>query len=244
MSAIRSLELAPPDAEKIAQVLKDRGLLLSFTTPGSLGSELFTDFLTRFWTYDKSPYVEEKLAHGQRLTHEHCYHSLARVRRHWFPKFKGKRLAEIAKADIKAFSVTLANPKLGLAPNTRNRILIVGTTPLRWAYDNGLICADITAGLVTFSGANKKRGILTPEEAARIFQLEWPDERARVASLVAAMTGLRISEIRALRAEVSTSSCSRSAMAGRPEMASRPRRMARPLGCPCCPTCGLPSSSS
>jgi integrase len=201
LSAIRSIDLTTPDAEKIAQVLKDRGLLISFTAPGSLGSELFTDFLTRFWTYEKSPYVEEKLAHGQRLTHEHCYHSLARARRHWFPKFKGKRLAELTKADIKAFSVSLASPKLGLAPGTRNRILIVGTTPLRWAYDNGLICTDITVGLVTFSGANKKRGIPTPEEAARIFQLDWTDERAKVASLVAATTGLRISEICALRAE-------------------------------------------
>lgn len=32
-----------------------------------------------------TPDAEKKLAHGQRLTHEYCYHSLARARRHQFP---------------------------------------------------------------------------------------------------------------------------------------------------------------
>ena len=201
LAAIRAEEMTPSDAERIAEALKARGLLLSYTTPGSRGAELFTDFLIRFWTYDKSPYIAEKLAHGQRMTHEHCEHSLGRVRLHWFLTFKGKRLAELTKNDIKAYSVSLADPRLMLAPGTRNRILVAGTTPLRWAYENGLIGSDITAGLVSFSGTSKQRGVLTPEETATLFRLEWEDNRAKVASLVAATTGLRISEIRAIRAE-------------------------------------------
>jgi len=201
VAAVRTEDLTASDAERIAEALKTRGLLLSYTTPGSRGAELFTDFLTRFWTYDKSPYIGEKLAHGQRMTHEHCEHSLGRVRLHWFNAFKGKRLAELTKNEIKAFSVSLADPKLMLAPGTRNRILVAGTTPLRWAYENGLIGTDITAGLVSFSGTSKERGVLTPEEAAALFRLEWEDNRAKVASLVAATTGLRISEVRAIRAE-------------------------------------------
>ena len=201
LAAVRTETLTASDAGRIAEALKSRGLLLSYTTPGSRGAELFTDFLTRFWTYDRSPYIAEKLAHGQKMTHEHCEHSLGRVRLHWFPAFKGKRLAELTKNDIKAFSVSLASPKLALAPGTRNRILIAGTTSLRWAYENGLIGTDITAGLVSFSGTSKERGVLTPDEVAELFRLEWADHRAKVASLVAATTGLRISEVRAIRAE-------------------------------------------
>jgi len=201
LAAVRTEELTTSDAARIAEALKARGLLLTYSTPGSPGAELFTDFLTRFWSYDKSPYIAEKLAHGQRMTHEHCEHSYSRVRLHWFPAFKEKRLAELTKNDIKDFSISLASPGLDLAPGTRNRILVAGTTPLRWAYDNGFIGTDITAGLVSFSGSSKERGVLTPEEAAELFKLEWTDHRGKVASLVAATTGLRISEVRAIRAE-------------------------------------------
>jgi integrase len=201
LAAVRTEELTSSDAEKIAQALKARGLLLSYVTPGTQGAELFNDFLTRFWTYDKSPYVAEKLAHGHRMTREHCQHSLGRARLHWFPVFKGKRLADLTKADIKAFSTLIADGKHFLAPATLNRVLLTGTGPLRWAYENGLIASDITAGLVTYSGEGKKRGVLSPEEAKDLFALPWDNNLARIGNLVAATTGLRLGEIRALRSE-------------------------------------------
>jgi integrase len=202
LSTVRSATLTPKDAEKIAETLKVRGLLLSFSVPGGPGAELFTDFLTRFWTYDKSPYIAEKLAHGQRITKEHCTHSLGRVKLHWFPSFNGKRLAELSKGDIKDFSLSLASEKTDLAPASINAIMIAGTAPLRWAYENGLISEDITKGLVTFAGKSRKRGILTPDEAQALLALNWgTDKRAYVASMVSATTGLRAGEVRALKAE-------------------------------------------
>ena len=60
LAAVRTEDLTPSDAEKIADALKVRGRLLSYSTPGTQGAELFTDFLTRFWTFDKSPYVAEQ----------------------------------------------------------------------------------------------------------------------------------------------------------------------------------------
>src|SRR5208282_929101 len=50
-----------------------------------------------------TPTDAEKLVHGQRMTGEHCQHSLSRARVHWFPAFDGKRLAELAMGDIRAF---------------------------------------------------------------------------------------------------------------------------------------------
>jgi integrase len=202
LSTVRSAPLTPKDAEKIAEILKARGLLLSYSVPGGPGAELFTKFLERFWTYDISPYVAEKLAHGQRISKEHSAHSLGRCRLHWFPLFDGKRLAELTKADIKDFSLSLASENSDLAPATINAVMIAGTGPLRWAYENGLICEDITKGLVTFAGKSRKRGILTPDEAHAILALDWgTDRRAYVASMVSATTGLRAGEVRALRAE-------------------------------------------
>ncbi len=201
LSGLRSIDLRPADAEKIAGLLKELGLLASFSITGSQSSELIVDFLARIWTYDESPYVAEKLAHGHSLHRDHCCHSLGRIKNYWLPAFRGRRLAEITKADLKAFSVSLASPDKGLSPATRNRILIAGTAPLRWAFENDLIPEDITRGLSTFSGKPKERGVLTPEEAAGVFSVAWKDEKARLGSLVAATTGLRCREIRAIQAE-------------------------------------------
>jgi hypothetical protein len=51
-------------------------------------------------------------------------------------------------------------------------------------------------GYRLFSGKPPERQILTPETAAVVFRAEWQDERARLASLLSAVTGLRAGEIR------------------------------------------------
>jgi integrase len=64
-----------------------------------------------------------------------------------------------------------------------------------------MIDRDITAGIVFFSGKPPERQILTPETAAAVFRAEWQDERARLASLLSAVTGLRAGEIQGLRVQ-------------------------------------------
>jgi integrase len=201
LETLRSIPLEPQDAGKITDLLKQRGLIVSAVVSGGPGAELFGDYIRRFWTYEKSPYVLDKHAHDQRMGKTHCFESLGRAEKYWIPYFTGKHLAEISRADIKAFSLHLATPELDLKPITRNRILTVGTTALRWAYENDLLAEDITAGVSTFSGKPEIRGILTPEEASAIFRIEWIDERVRLANLLAMTTGLRAGEIIALRRE-------------------------------------------
>jgi integrase len=77
--------------------------------------------------------------------------------------------------------------------------MIAGTTALKWAFREGLIPQDPTAGLIRFSGKFKKRGVLTPTEAEAIFAVKWEDKRAFVASMVSCTTGLRSGEVLALR---------------------------------------------
>jgi len=201
LEGLRSLPLESKDAEKIVDILRGKGLLLSAVIAGGAGAELFEDYVRRFWTYDKSPYVTDKHAHEQRMGKTHCFESLGRAEKYWIPYFKGKHLAEVTRADIKAFSLSLAAPELKIKPITRNRILTVGTTALRWAYENDLIAEDPTAGVSSYSAQVKRRGVLTPEEATALFKLEWPDERVKLGNLVAMTTGLRQAEIIALKRE-------------------------------------------
>jgi integrase len=78
---------------------------------------------------------------------------------------------------------------------------MVGITALRWAYANGIIPVDPTLRLPEYSSKGKKRGVLSPEEAERLFRLDWKDARYRLVNIVAMITGLRSAEILALKQE-------------------------------------------
>jgi integrase len=161
------------------------------------GTVLFPAFLENFWDYEASPYIREKLAHGQSIGKRHCYDSRSRCSGYWEPAFKGRTLDSITRQDLKDFSLALADK--GLAPATINKTMLVGTTALSWAAKEGMIPQDPTAGLVSFSGQTKKRGIVTPLEAQAIFAKQWKDKRAYIASLLSCTTGMRSGEVLALR---------------------------------------------
>jgi len=194
---LRTLPLEPQDVDRVLATLKERRLILEASLPQNDCPTLLS-FLTEFWTFDTSPYVREKVAHGQRIGRRHCSDALSHVNRHWSGALGQKRLPEITRQDLKAFSLELKETK-NLAAATINLITVTGTTALKWAFNNGLISTDPTEGLMRFSGASAKRGVLTPDEATRLFSVPWDDERARIANLVSMTTGLRSGEILGLQ---------------------------------------------
>jgi integrase len=74
-----------------------------------------------------------------------------------------------------------------------------GKTALGWAYQEGMISTNSADGLLRFSGESKKRGVLTFQEVALVFEVKWSDSRAYTANLLAVTTGLRSGEVLALR---------------------------------------------
>jgi integrase len=62
-----------------------------------------------------------------------------------------------------------------------------------------MIDTDVSAGHTKFSGDALERPILTPELAAAVFRVPWPDERSRLANMLAMVTGMRAGEIQGLR---------------------------------------------
>lgn len=197
LEAIRHSQLTPEDAARIVEALKGKNLIETAIVKAGPGSELLESFISRFWDYDESPYVREKLAHGHSIHKRHCYEMTVRARKYWFDYFKEKRLGEIGKADLKEFSLWLAEKQL--SPKSVNVILNSGTVPLGWAFRNELIPSNPGEGLVKFSGTPAKRGILTDDEVSQLFKMKWKDERSRAASLLAMTTGLRAGEILGLR---------------------------------------------
>ena len=88
---------------------------------------------------------------------------------------------------------------LGLSASRKNVVIMAGTKPLRWAFSKGKIENDPTRGHILFSREERKRNILTPTAAAAIFRIVWNDERAKLANILASVTGMRSGEILALR---------------------------------------------
>jgi hypothetical protein len=66
IEALKKIPLTSQDVSKIEVVLKEQGLILAIVQKNSFGSQLFVDFLDKFWDYDRSPYVEEKLSHKKK----------------------------------------------------------------------------------------------------------------------------------------------------------------------------------
>jgi len=81
----------------------------------------------------------------------------------------------------------------------KNSIIQAGTVPLAWAFQKEMIEKDIVSGITWFSGKAKERKILSPEQAKILFNVNWKDERSRLANMLAMVTGMRAGEIQGLR---------------------------------------------
>jgi integrase len=202
---LRSLKLSPltiDDVKKIGTVLKDRDLIEGITLKSQQAAEFLSTFLLRFWDYEASPYVREKKAHFHSIGRRHCLEMTGHVKRYWnkYRNFEGKRITEVKKQDLDAFTLWLSEEKK-LAPKTINNTLLAGSVAFGWMANNGLIVENPAKSVTKFSVRNttKKRGILSLKEAQKLFSIPWSDERSRLGNLLAALTGLRAGEILALQ---------------------------------------------
>lgn len=73
LETIRQTELTAKDAARIISALKARDLIEYALMKDAPGAEGLVSFLQRFWNYDESPYVREKLLHHHRIERRHCY---------------------------------------------------------------------------------------------------------------------------------------------------------------------------
>jgi integrase len=134
----------------------------------------------------------------------------SRVHSFYFDYFSERPLNSITRQDLKEFSLFLTEKREKpkghkgnfvekLSGSYINKIMVAGLTALKWAFREGIIPHDITAGLVRFSGTPEKRGVLTPQEAEKVFNIDWKDKRSYIGNLLAMTTGLRAGEVLALR---------------------------------------------
>ena len=166
LRGIRKAELDSGGALAIVKALKERGLIDIGAVPAGKGSVDFVRFLSDFFDYDKSAYVRDRLAHGHSIGRRYCHESTKLIRLFWEPAFKGRTLASITRNDLKSFSLSLPADK---SASYKNSILNAGLIPLGWAYEEGMIPADIGKDFERYGGKATKWGVLVVEEAGTLF---------------------------------------------------------------------------
>lgn len=106
-------------------------------------------------------------------------------------------MGSITRADVKNFEIYLGSKNL--STESINQITRIGVTALKWAFFNKFTQNNCFDGIFYCSINHKVREILTFDEAQKLFKSEWKHKSSKLANLIAMCTGLRASEIRALR---------------------------------------------
>lgn len=117
-------------------------------------------------------------AYGHSIKERHCYEQTKKLK-HWIDYFdEDIRIKDLSRKKLLAFQLYLIEEK-GLAHKTVNMILRVGTTAYAWLKDREEIDFNPGEKLKQFSNKNKKRGILTTEEAKALFSMQWCSKPVR-----------------------------------------------------------------
>jgi len=185
------------EVETLLSELKRLGWVKSFVMSNTPQAEDLISFMKTFWDWDTSPYIKEKLRKCHGIHKLHCLKQWQGIARYWEPFFNGRYLGDITATDIDAFINYMGD--MQISPERKTVVIKAGTKPLRWAFFKGKIVIDPTRGHIMFSGEERKRDILNPTTAAAVFRATWKDDRAKLANMLAAVTGMRSGEILALR---------------------------------------------
>lgn len=167
---VRKAHVKKEDREFILEECKKKGIVKSYVIAESKQAIPARDFMLNFLTWEKTPYIAEKLYKKHGIHKRHVKKQYSNIKNHWQPFLKDKAIGEITKHDIKDFMFQLAQTDYSFG--VKNDIVRAGTTAFKWAYENALLDKDITTGLVFFSGTYKERQILIPELVQEVFSVE------------------------------------------------------------------------
>ena len=185
-------------AHAIAQGWLANGLPESPSVNTIARTTTFCDYLYSFWDFDTSEYFRELETMGKEPQPNHALEMQRAVKRYYRPYFKDMLLCQIDGETLQKFVVYLKIDKK-LAASTVNSAQNAAIKALRYANRKRIIKSFDFNNVLRAGGKAKDRGVLERDEAEKLFSLEWPNPRSRLAALIAYNTGMRLGEIRALR---------------------------------------------
>lgn len=159
----------------------------------------FGSYAKGWWTPD-CDYVKAEALRGRKLAAQYINTNKNLMDKHILPTFRSSVLTEITSAKIEVWQRYLIERKK-LSTKYANNILSIFSVILDEARREGHIKTNPAREVRAFANNSKERGILSFEEARDLLTnlSYWDNPIAYTASLLAACTGMRAGEIRALR---------------------------------------------
>ena len=167
-------------------------------------SEKFVKYLYQFWDWNGN-YVQGRIERGKRIGKRYVHGCNSKIKMHIEPYFKDIQLNNVNTHLLEQFMRSLprrdVDPKNGFSMSTINLIMKVIKKALKEAVRLQIIPRDPSASIELLSEDTEERGILTPDEVTGLFLYDWIDERSKIASILGAVSGMRLGEILGLRIE-------------------------------------------
>ena len=158
----------------------------------------FSEFAEPFWIWDECPIIQDKLARGGHYSVDLCLANRKSMEKHILPYFGKYLLSEISRKMVDQWVLKLPK-RAGISASTANKMLSILKQMLRVAVYDGYITMSPADSVKPLIVHEKARGVFLKEEIASIFGKKWKSRLAYTACFLAAFTGMRLGEIRALR---------------------------------------------
>jgi hypothetical protein len=125
------------EVEAIQGELRRLGWVKSYVRKDTPRAVDLISFLTAFWDWDTSPYIEEKLRQNHGIHRRHCKLQKQAVTLYWEPFFKGRLLGEITYKDIDEFIKHMA--KKDLSASRKNVVIKAGTNRFGGLFQKAIL---------------------------------------------------------------------------------------------------------
>lgn len=171
--------------------------------PNRGGNITFANYSVDWWEWDKCEYLKYRRSR-RNLSQTYADAGKISVKNHLLPYFGKMRLEAITNYDIEKWLLTYA--ARGLTNLTANVNLTFLKIMLGDAVRRGFLDINPGAKVSPLKKDTRERDILSVDEVGRIFDYNsidkiWKDRIYYLANLLSACTGMRVSEILAVRGE-------------------------------------------
>lgn len=157
----------------------------------------FGTFVKDIFDHDKGPIAQRKLLRGHTYTKAHSKAQQNYIDRYAVPTFGAMAIDKIRTNDIEWWLLGLPK-KYNICNKTANNVLSALRQVFQEALMQELIDHNPATPIKPLAKDQTRRGCFTIEQVRALFAFPWPHRQAYVACLLAASTGMRMGEIRAL----------------------------------------------
>ena len=183
-------------ANAVASERLKNGTLLTFKD--ALPFTVFGEYVRDFYIYDKCPYIRSRLARGYKYSQKQAKTNRYYLEHHVLPYFRDEAIEAITIGKVNSWLIDLP-VEAEISNKTANNVLTLMRQILSMAVEDGLIQENVALKVKPLSKtADSKRRIAFTREQIKAILTGWDNNIARTACHLAAVTGMRSGEIRAL----------------------------------------------